>query len=436
MEQQTNNNIKLDMNKNEMKQFELQGFNNKCIYGKYNNLQGYLKFKKLKNYELFSLYNYIKSNQKIYNFNDIVNTSNNYTYILYQLYDNETNKKTYHFAARPVYSQLESFSKHYSIFAQLIIKHYGIDKLKEYIDLPKYSWKKTITCMLDELEMLDKPVIEVVLSGEIKMKKSNRIMYNFSSGTFMKHRFYDLDDETIRHYAIMFEQIMREKIGFKGYFNYDESIDNTYFKENDFKKEIENIWGNIDIDELPEFLFFNSLNECQFYTFIKEKNQNNIINKLYDLFTLVKKYLNTMLNKGYIQDYDMEEKINEMFNQDITKDNFQINIKEKIKLVKQGIEINETIKNKISYDDYKTIKNIFSRFLDFYYIMNNMDKIKPINLLDLYHSIQGKRKQRGGKKTKMKRRYSKLTKKRKKQMRQKSKTRQYKRKRNTQKTKK
>jgi hypothetical protein len=209
---------------------------------------------KVKN--LYSLQNYIDTNQRLYELEDIINTDHIYTYIIYEKREtdkdgNITNQE-YKFAARPVYNSMESFAKHYSIYYQIVYKEYGVTGLQ--------SLKKD-----EEGITYEHKNIGIILSGEIQMRGSNIIRYNFASGTYMKDRFQDLSRETIYQYSIMFDQIIKDIYKYKGKTLYDPNIKDTFINPENIQNietEINEIWSKLDKNKLPLFLLFNSKESC------------------------------------------------------------------------------------------------------------------------------------------------------------------------------
>lgn len=238
-------------------EFNLQSLQGNCIPITYKDKSGYLGLmgKNVKN--LYSLKNYINSNQGLYSIKDIINTDSVYTYIIYE--KRETNKEgkitkqEYKFAARPVYNIMESYAKHYSIYYQIVYNEYGIQGLKNM----RYNEGGLI---------LEHENIGVILSGEIQMRGSNMIRYNFASGTYMREKFQDLTQETIIQYSIMFDQIVKERHNYKGKILYDPNIKDTFIKGETPQKidrEIMDIWSKLDKSRIPYFILFDTNENCK-----------------------------------------------------------------------------------------------------------------------------------------------------------------------------
>lgn len=361
----------------EAKKIILQNYNNRCRNIKYDNKILYLEMPE-QDYNLYSYYNYIQTNQRLYTLNDIKNTNNIYTYILYQRKNTKTNKTTYHFVARPVYSILESFSKHYSILVQIVIKEFGIQYL--YERLKKENNNIDIQHYIEGFA--DRHNINIVLAGEIKMKGSNRVEYNFSSGTFMRERFFDLDDETIRHYAIMFEQIM-EDIGFNGGFVYNENIQDTFIHKYDMKEEIDNIWSKMNKNELPNFLLFDTMKQCNIYNKCVTYPKSWMFKTLYE--RIIDNY-KTIIENQYI---DNNERITKL----LVDTNYNENLKEKVNVLR---DIIKQLKRNTSEMTYNAYRGYFQELIDIYdSTLLNCDTVHYINLFETR-----KQRQIGGNRTK------------------------------------
>lgn len=341
----------------------LQSFqtNQLCSKVSLNDVDGYI-YVKPEDIHIYSLYNFLQSNQHLYSFKDIQNTNNIYTYILFQYTNPITKIQDYYFYARPVYTVLESFAKHETIYNIFIYKHYGIEALVEYLQKSKENY--------DLLYNFDSDNLSVLFAGEIQMKGSNTIRYNFLSGTFMRSRFEDIDYATKQYYILSMESIFRH-IGFEGRLFYDETL-KTYIQSNDFESEIQNIWSNLkDSNAKPKMYILPDFTLC--------KN----LNKLFDMKLTYTSRVNMLLRSfskssiPTLRDYSMKqivEIVKEEMKTDTRYDEFIIRL--------------EKLNNDTKYDELVKLEEI----------QHTLDKLYP-NVLDYSQSIYNigtKRKRVGG----------------------------------------
>lgn len=294
-----------------LKSIKLQELQLHCLETLYNEQKGYLSINENPTNPLYSYYNYKYTGQHLYNLEDIRNTNDVYTFILYQYKDPDTKEFRYDFAARPVYSKLESFSKHSSIFYQIIAKHYGIMELQTHIQNIK---DRKIRSSLHYLD------IEVIFAGEIMMRGSGIVRYNFLSGTFMEERFIEIAMETgisedvakltlkdyslpLQHTPLMFEGIMRTTTGFEGRFQYDDS-GQSFIQFRSIDEEISKLWGvHSSFTELPQFRLYMDRSVC------KKNSRNTISMDLATIFSRIGQGIRGV--SPLIKDDDLKRKIKE-----------------------------------------------------------------------------------------------------------------------------
>lgn len=398
--------------KDEDFEFNLQSLQANCIPITYKDKRGYLGLmgKNVKN--LYSLKNYINSNQSLYSIEDIINTDTVYTYIIYE--KRETNKEgkitkqEYKFAARPVYNIMESYAKHYSIYYQIVYNEYGVQGLKDM--------KRDEGGVLLEHEN-----IGVILSGEIQMRGSNMIRYNFASGTYMKEKFQDLTEETIYKYSIMLDQIVKDIHNYKGKTLYDPNIKDTFITgktPQNIEVEVREIWSKLDKSRLPLFILFDTNENCK-----KKTNVNKL--KALTSFSKIKLGIRTLLirpnSKQLLESVGLTQEIIANINSDTISQVERNEILDKVNRFldlyeeKYGTSVNKVRDQinglKIHLNIFKRYKEIESGELD----INKVDGFILNILDDVGVPITGVKRRVGGyRKTRRKSRARKITKRRRK----------------------
>ena len=214
-----------------LKQIPLTSANIMCKEVTVDGMKGYLYIDDFNKYT--NLYYYMLTNQKLYSITDVMkNEGGTFTYIIFQV--TIKGEQRLILFARPVYSKLETYSKHDAIYTLALYELFGLQETIRYIESVK---QKT-------LPVYGYEGLGVVLAGEIKGRRGNMIDYNFSSGTFMRERFEDVDDETLRYYALQFDDIIK-MLGFNGRTVYNKEIVNSILTTDDYQREMENIWKKI-----------------------------------------------------------------------------------------------------------------------------------------------------------------------------------------------
>jgi hypothetical protein len=254
-----------------------------------------------------SLYHYLYSGQKLYTLEDIISGKVNrtYTYVLIERIINGI--KSYELYARPIYTTLETFGKHNNIFKFILYKYYGIQGIELY---NKYK-----DGYHNEENILNKN-INILFSGELKYLGSNKIQYNFASGTYMKQRFKNVMNETIDKYSESFENILSTIT--KGIeYIYNNDIKDELTNKNLILEEITDIWMKIkDIDNSLKIYFIDNQELCYSLTIEGKKvsllgkqnekllriNINNFIKKYSDIEEIKSLNIDILDNEDYLNE--------------------------------------------------------------------------------------------------------------------------------------
>lgn len=211
-----------------------------------NGNSGYLyinDFLKLNN-----LYYFLETGERLLSFEDMLkfDKTNTFTYILFQVTHSETGKTSFEFRARPIYSQMESFSKHQTIYLLTAFELFGIDAA-----IDTYSKIKRVNPPHENLG--------VVLAGEISFRTKTYFDFNFSSGTYMLERFkdyrkYDIDEKMAMEYAIMFIDIIKNYVYNDGNIRlqYNSDAGKSILTNNDIAKDLKYVWSKIKEVEIIE----------------------------------------------------------------------------------------------------------------------------------------------------------------------------------------
>lgn len=277
----------------------------------------YLYIDKFDSYS--NLYHYILTKQKLYSLQCLMETENvSFTYIIFEYLIND--EKQYLFYARPVYSHLETFAKHQTIYILTIYLLFGLKKTQQYIKIIHNT----------DISVCQHPMLNVIFAGEIFKHSDNKISYNFISGTFMRDKFKFTHSEL---YSKTFQNILRT-MGFNGEFIFTYDTKNSILTICDYNGEIENIWSK---HPSVEYYFLDNRDDCKLlwnseknlYYYLTNINQKIRALSLIDKSLMkinIDKY-DELFTKPFMKKYDVMRNVNKFKQVKQFLDNYQYSMK-------------------------------------------------------------------------------------------------------------